>query len=484
MSQSASTLSGVPSRYRLYLAISPILCVADAAGMVIRVVCHAVAFGISPRIACQMAVIERSDSDDIGSEGKKGADNLPLQVRTWPRWIFFVMGPLPAAVKLCSFSGMPWTKAFGIMFVASFAVTELLTALARSKAPPKRDDESSLVESAMEPQDVHPDRPNAPSGANETSMAGSGMEISDLHPSVFRNPFEKDNIIAEARSVLETPDPSQNGTSISHEQINEPAVPGPSTKAPDPDERNTRQITVLSKLIYRLITFDSILFSLALLTHVTLMLWAGEQMRLALPPLKNISIDAYHALQWIVTIAILALSGHLAIVFALWLGLWMGGYLPREEKSVFKRILVWVFKALIFTSVMSPDLERHEAKNRESTMIPPPPTWFHSIKLVCLPWAYLGLVGYVGYLGMTQVCKRWPLVGRVLLIERVEKKAHVANTVEGGGIVIENEKGPVDIPAWLALCFFFTNLTGYVLWYAYMYDSSGTVNPDWTDIFG
>ncbi|KAL2066872.1 hypothetical protein VTL71DRAFT_1296 [Oculimacula yallundae] len=35
-----------------------------------------------------------------------------------------------------------------------------------------------------------------------------------------------------------------------------------------------------------------------------------------------------------------------------------------------------------------------------------------------------------------------------------------------------------------ALCFFVTNLLVFVLWYAYEYDQTGTINPSWTHVFG
>lgn len=42
----------------------------------------------------------------------------------------------------------------------------------------------------------------------------------------------------------------------------------------------------------------------------------------------------------------------------------------------------------------------------------------------------------------------------------------------------------VDDAALGSLISFFTNLGVCILWYAFMYDESGTVKPAWTDTFG
>lgn len=44
--------------------------------------------------------------------------------RTWPRWLFFLTGPLPAAIKLASFTGLPWTKTLGMASLAAFFINE------------------------------------------------------------------------------------------------------------------------------------------------------------------------------------------------------------------------------------------------------------------------------------------------------------------------------------------------------------------------
>jgi len=46
-----------------------------------------------------------------------GAEGIRVLGRmTWFRWMFFVFGTLNPAIKLMSFEGTSWTKAWGVMF--------------------------------------------------------------------------------------------------------------------------------------------------------------------------------------------------------------------------------------------------------------------------------------------------------------------------------------------------------------------------------
>jgi hypothetical protein len=47
-----------------------------------------------------------------------------LEKQTWLRWLFFVVGALGPSIKLMSLQGVPWTKAWGAMFLFAFLVSE------------------------------------------------------------------------------------------------------------------------------------------------------------------------------------------------------------------------------------------------------------------------------------------------------------------------------------------------------------------------
>jgi hypothetical protein len=70
-------------------------------------------------------LIEKRFPED---EAEQGDENniTAVEKLTWLRWLFFVLGVLPPAVKLAAMTGVPWTKAWGMMFLASFFIVELL----------------------------------------------------------------------------------------------------------------------------------------------------------------------------------------------------------------------------------------------------------------------------------------------------------------------------------------------------------------------
>lgn len=43
---------------------------------------------------------------------------------TWLRWLWFILGTLPPAVKLLAMGGIPWEQAWGLMFLTSWTVNE------------------------------------------------------------------------------------------------------------------------------------------------------------------------------------------------------------------------------------------------------------------------------------------------------------------------------------------------------------------------
>jgi hypothetical protein len=89
-------------------------------------------FRIPPRIALLVVYFVRSQEVTKDAKFmfecmlKKGPSYLSW---TWPRWLLFIIGTLPAAVKLASLSGVPWAQTWGILFAASFLAIELFSAL-------------------------------------------------------------------------------------------------------------------------------------------------------------------------------------------------------------------------------------------------------------------------------------------------------------------------------------------------------------------
>jgi hypothetical protein len=160
MAQPGGKFCGFPSRYRRYLSSSPILCLANAISTVLSVLLAMLCLKMDPRKACLFAV--RARSEVISTEVKEKNDAIigkviherfakvivrkigptvtqlevipkkgepDIQKETFPRWVFFVMRALPAAIKIASFAGTSWTKLWGMSFVLSFLITEAVTVL-------------------------------------------------------------------------------------------------------------------------------------------------------------------------------------------------------------------------------------------------------------------------------------------------------------------------------------------------------------------
>lgn len=119
------------ARYWIYLRCSPIICIADCLSIVIRLTVYgsvvlARVVPISFRDRLHLVVHNRfiGHSEDDEAEGVAEVGRM-----TWLRWLFFIFGTLTPAIKLLSFTGMPWTKAWGVMFLVSFLIVEILVVL-------------------------------------------------------------------------------------------------------------------------------------------------------------------------------------------------------------------------------------------------------------------------------------------------------------------------------------------------------------------
>ncbi len=143
MAQPGGRICGLPSRYRTYLRCSPLLCAADALSVVSQLAVLYLYRMRSFSEAIGIVLHERfqADKGDEHSEGQQPAilhDNdddedeetetlHSLETMTWLRWLWFILGTLPPAIKLMSMTGVPWEQAWGMMFLTSWIINESLT---------------------------------------------------------------------------------------------------------------------------------------------------------------------------------------------------------------------------------------------------------------------------------------------------------------------------------------------------------------------
>jgi len=125
MAQPPGRVCSLLAKYRTYLRSSPLLCAADCLSILIRLAPFSSAFPFKDAI--RLLVHERFgdvENEDEDEEGIHAIEKL-----TFVRWMFFVFGTLGPGIKLLAMEGVPWTKAWGTMFLVSFMMVEGLVIL-------------------------------------------------------------------------------------------------------------------------------------------------------------------------------------------------------------------------------------------------------------------------------------------------------------------------------------------------------------------
>ncbi|KAH8650393.1 hypothetical protein BGZ60DRAFT_196354 [Tricladium varicosporioides] len=129
MTQPSGNFCTFPGRLQTYLRASPFVCASDTLAIILQIIKNMVN-GMRLRHAIRATLIPRFVGPD---EQSSTAQSLqPLEQLTFMRWILFILGTLPQAIKLCSLRGAPWTFAWGLMYLVSFLVMELLNILSRT----------------------------------------------------------------------------------------------------------------------------------------------------------------------------------------------------------------------------------------------------------------------------------------------------------------------------------------------------------------
>ncbi|KAL4778786.1 hypothetical protein BJX76DRAFT_362391 [Aspergillus varians] len=133
--QPTGRILGTSYRHQSILRSSPIICAFDA----IHALASWVTFTVSPiqppapdtlsiRLAATRILLPRF-SDENGNLDSKPIQSFKAQSRV--RWIAFVSGTLPQAIKLFAATGVPWSKAFGAMYLVSWLLFEILFLVAK-----------------------------------------------------------------------------------------------------------------------------------------------------------------------------------------------------------------------------------------------------------------------------------------------------------------------------------------------------------------
>jgi hypothetical protein len=135
MVQPAGTILEItlPERLRIYMCSSPLICFSDALSVLISVSWTHYALRVPWSKAARLHVLKRHAVDSFQPISEIEHVEYAKQ-RGLPRSVLFVIGVLPATIKLCAFSGVPWTQTWGLIFVCSSIVFEGLDWLAKLAA--------------------------------------------------------------------------------------------------------------------------------------------------------------------------------------------------------------------------------------------------------------------------------------------------------------------------------------------------------------
>jgi hypothetical protein len=143
MAQPGGRICGLPSRYRTYLRCSPLICAADVLSILTRLVVSAVYQRLSLLESLGILLHRRFNSIEstkagsnespsletlttqLGEDEDKAEGIQSLERMTWLRWLWFLLGTLPPAIKLLSMEGIGWSKAWGSMFLISWVVNAM-----------------------------------------------------------------------------------------------------------------------------------------------------------------------------------------------------------------------------------------------------------------------------------------------------------------------------------------------------------------------
>jgi hypothetical protein len=355
---------------------------------------------IGPNKASQLVVLARSDHTRDGAETEL-RPSARLQSHKWPRTLFFIMGTLPAAIKLASLTGVPWTKLWGMMFVTSFIAIGLITFLSRTSDP-----------------------------TENTSISA----ILDI------------DLVENEQGVLQ----------------------GQVLRAK------------VARLSRRVELAELFLFCLVLLAHASLITWT-------LKMLWSLYLETVKISQNIQDTIIFgkAALGLLMILSFLIVVVWhiLRRYISLPEVATLNLVPNWLLKAF-FVSVFLPGKKLFSQKTSPPPTISPSLRYVESVRDYISIWCYLLAFFHTFYWILHSICKRWPIVARALLLEPNKRDASNAEPWWRDLRAAFEEGEPIEYRAWMSFYFFLVNLAVCVLWYAFMYDSTGTVNPSWTDVFG
>jgi hypothetical protein len=119
MTQPSGPVLELPSHHGTSLRSSPIFCALDALTFLIKVAFSQLCPGVSWLTAVTQTIRQRYSDVEDEAEGIQSLEKINVT-----RWVFLLVGTLGPTVKMAAMEGIPWRKAWGMMYLSSFLVVE------------------------------------------------------------------------------------------------------------------------------------------------------------------------------------------------------------------------------------------------------------------------------------------------------------------------------------------------------------------------
>lgn len=115
VAQPSGRVCGINTDYGPYLRSSPILCGIDALTILGQLSYYA---NSNPSLRDSARLVLASRFSDQGS--------IPRREGNFLRIFLFVLGMLPASITILTATGIPWTKTWGLLYLADFILVEIV----------------------------------------------------------------------------------------------------------------------------------------------------------------------------------------------------------------------------------------------------------------------------------------------------------------------------------------------------------------------
>jgi hypothetical protein len=117
MAQPCGKVCNRNSRYSTYMRSWPFTCIADTLSTISKVGYRRLKLDTSIRKSIRIIIDERFGTHE---------EVLVFVRGSWLRWLFFILGPMPQAIRLASFRGTFYTQFLGFSYLLSWLLIEIL----------------------------------------------------------------------------------------------------------------------------------------------------------------------------------------------------------------------------------------------------------------------------------------------------------------------------------------------------------------------